>query len=517
VTKLIFILTIILLVIPLPFLPLGRDQDIAAYNGMAFARGIWPYLGYYDFNLISQAFINSILYRIFGNSILSIRLFEFTLLCLTLFIIYDLFKNKLKSPSWFLLFFYYVISYMSLGYYNTGQRDCFVLFFLIFALYFLAKKYNNPQNFFNSLAIGIILSVAFFFRWTYIVFLIWFIFLLFLTTKKERIKNIIIFLIGFIIFPLLFLFSYFIKGGQDAIVSIYNNLIVITKVLYPYFGARPFSINVIIQHFEYIFYLIIVNLILIFIFLSEVNKNKIKKIPKLYFIIFLFAVGVQISYAIVTYLQGSFLIYHLLPLQFFSVVTTLTLLDWVIKIKKLNDRYILLIYVLFIVIFLQSKIFIVHGFNIINNYKFVIFKLLKSQVYSPDCYRPPYFCPDVHRELVDVIEKNSSREDYIQLWSKDPGPYFLTNRISPTKFPFSFILWVPDYKYKNKFNYEFLSDLKRYPPKLFIIEDFNRIKKEEFGDLDPYFDHYAELKEFLSTNYIFKEKVKFYDIYTHVE
>lgn len=528
----IFFTVIFFLVLPLPFLPLGRDQDIAAFNGMAFAKGVWPYLGYYDFNLISQAFVDSIIYRIFGTSVLAIRMFELVFLCLTTFLVYDLFKNKLHNRLWFLVVFYFVFSYMSLGYYHTGERDCFILFSLIIGMYLFHKIHLNSEKLFLSFLLGIIMSTVIFLRWTYFILIFAFMPLYYFSVKDKKWKHLLSFLAGFMVLPLIFILSYYLKGGTEAISQIYINLFVFSRKVYRYWGSKLFSIEIVRIHFSYFYYIYLCSLIffLILVFDSHKHIKKTYSFFKKYLknnyissdsiVIFIFALIVTMSYAVVFYLQGSFQMYHLVPLSFFSVVIFIFLANWIITLKlsmsRQNTHIPVLIWLMFVLALILAPNFLGQINNIVNNYKFFAYKTIINKPYSPQCYIPPYFCPEIQRELVEYINRLTDKDDYIQLWSPDTGPYFLSDKLSPTKFPFPHFLWIPDEYAKNILLPEFLSELQKNPPKLFIVENFDRQDKNWTTVLKPNIQNYLSVINFLNGGYKLSYKVKFYDIYMRV-
>lgn len=499
--RLLLFLLLFIFILPIPFLPLGRDQVGFSYYGMALSRGLWPYIDYYNINTHGLTFINYISYVIFGNSIPAMRIIEVFFLIASLYITYRIFTKILKNRFWPIALLYFLFSYISLGYYYMGERDCFVLFFLIFSLYFYIQSFIFPKKFHYGIFTGVCLSAVVFFRWTYSIFPA-FLFIYMLLLVKRR-KSLLFMILGFLIIPLIFISVYLVRFGTSFINSLYFNHVTLTNLTYEAIGGiHSFSITNAWGHLLYAIWWDFFSLILAVVLFIKRNgefrrmsADATRKEFPIAGAILSFSLLVQIAYFVIAYLQGSFQYYHLLPLQYFSSIVTFTLAGLAVKKN-------IIALVVFTIIVLFSRGFTIQIGNIYKNYAMAK-STIEGKTYCPDS---PGYCPADYRQVAGEIVKYSEKNDNIAVWGMDYDLYYFADRVSRLKFPTTFELWIKNKPEITELYKEYIKELKADPPKLYLVDTFRRDMGNE-DQLDDNIDHYSELTTFLKDKYYMAEKV----------
>ncbi len=509
---------------PILFLPLGRDQGWNAFMGMAFARGEWLYLASADFNMIGHRFWNMALYAFFGNSMMAIRIAELFVVGLALVFLARQLSRVLQTPLWSVAIMFIAFTYASLGYYHTGERDCFVLMFLLQALCLFISDGQVP-TIKNKVLCGLMVAAAVMFRQTYAIFAILFVVLFLVMSRGNRFRSMLWLFLGSSVLPVLFAVAYLLKGGLPALYGVYYNLIELPKMTYSSWGMGPFNVSVIGMHFSYAWVMlasaaVLTGVAAFRVYVPSAAGAVRGVIGKIFGArddagarAFMFALTAIVSYAIIVFIQGSFQPYHLVVLLSFAGLLVIIAASWIYDTiaeeKRNNMTYgVVMMFVLCCVLFINRDT--INKLRIIQeNYRGFHHHLLRKDVFSPDA---PDYWPQAHRELGTYIATITSHNNRIQMWAMDPDPYFYADRLASTRHFSPMFIWMSNNAVSKQFYREFLEQLLAAPPRVFVVERYDR----KLGNPDYIVDDitaYPEVVAFLKGRFRYDRRIGNYDVY----
>lgn len=106
------------------FMPLGRDQGNYAYAGWAFNAGKKLYQEVLAFKPPMTVYVHSISQKLFGHNTEAIRLFDWMIIALTAWLLFQIMlKFELPQHIAFLGSFFYLLQYYGFDYWHSAQTD----------------------------------------------------------------------------------------------------------------------------------------------------------------------------------------------------------------------------------------------------------------------------------------------------------------------------------------------------------------------------------------------------------
>jgi len=225
-------------VLLLPTLIMTLDSDMDIFQSMAWdlhAYGKLPYLGSWDHNFPGIVYIHWLAITLFGNNDLGFRVLaaiSHLIGCALVFKITERFSTPIAAALAAVLFALY---HSGPPFWLAGQRDSFASLCILIGVYFLLRGSSNEPKASLSFWLGVLSSIAILIRPTYGVFLISFLVLLWVYSKKVR--NLLICGLGSLVPILLFIAPYFISmnGLREVLLAVfYFNFDVHVK------NAQPF-------------------------------------------------------------------------------------------------------------------------------------------------------------------------------------------------------------------------------------------------------------------------------------
>lgn len=374
-----------------------------------------------------------------------------------IFIVLSLFLFYLALSFLIKNFFLFLISVIFFTAYPIDQnlgRDLFI-FLIIFLIKHWANE-NRRSGFIKKKLVPFSLGFFSFFSFFYIVdrslylFVSVLIFLLFMISfikKENRLEQFIFYFLGILIAVFLGIIIFGFYGFNEFLNHTFLILPKTSSLMfdskYPYFSLEniyPYWLPIILLTISltavtyYIFYL-----------------KKIKLNSQFFTILYLCILNIIYYKAALGRNDEG----HILYASHFIFVLIFVLIDYSLKNFK-NYFLILILFLLFQKPFFNiQKIFD-------SSFKYEPYKL-KIFLNLPN-FDDNYWLNNEQKEVRDFILKNSSKEDYIFVFTNEAAYYYLVKRRNPTRF---YTIWFAEPSVYEK---EVIKDLERNPPKYIIYK-----------------------------------------------
>ena len=473
----ILMLIIIITLITFQYILEAVDEMWNFANVFKMANG---YKIYTEINVIVTPiffYIGKILLCLLGKNYFIFRIYNI-IIYLTLFLLIFKLLKQLKMPRRRIIAFIFALCYILKRIILTGANYNILVFIpIIIVLILLIKKCNNP------LILATISIITFLIKQNVGIYLSIGICIYYLTSKnnvKEKIKNIVIFSIIFLLETIIFLVSLFINNNLYGFIN------------YAILSMREFGTSNINNEIYALSYLVIVlALDVIQIYLINNKKPNIKQEVKDNIKIFL-SIGMPIilmSYPIFNYahVAVSVLISEI-GIAYFINNTIIDELE--INAKKEKILYLCFIIILFINITVET---------------ISVVKYMNKFYYTKD-FNNPYFGVLIKKERYENIEKitkyikeNNSYGIDVKVLSADAGLY-------------------TTYLEKNNKNFDlpFLGNLGKYGENG-LIEEIKQLRNTKIliktNEEDVFWQESKKTREYIKNNYIKEGTIEDFDIY----
>jgi hypothetical protein len=435
-------------------IPLERDEGEFAYIGKSILEGIPPYKEAYGLKLPGTYFIYSIIMLIFGKSTIGIHLGLLIFNGATSILIFLIGKKVFNSYTGLLSSITYAIISISqnvLGF--AAHATHFVIFFAVMGIYLLILAIEN-KNKYSFLISGIMFGMSFLMKQPGIFYILFGIaFLLYhqfrqkIIKKKIIVLNIAIFFSGFIIpyvgtviymfsmgvFQNFWFWTYEYARKYAVLLNLPETILMLKLSLKPIFK-------------EFIFFIIIAVLNIIFLVIRKINKYN-----TIFLILLTFFSTLAVSAGF--YFRSHYYIL-LLPAFCLLVGNGLNNLRESLKTKSEN-RYLL---------FLPSLIFLFIVINIaVTNFDYY-FKTDPATI-SRNIYGDNPFPESI--KIAEFLKTNSSEHDHILIFGSEPQILFYSNRSSSTGYIYTYGL-MENQEYNISMQKQMISEIEKQTP-IYIV------------------------------------------------
>jgi len=298
-----------------PTLWFGFTMDQALCH---YAVWVWkeyhlpPYLGVWDLSFPGIFLLHRLILEVFGESILGFRLFDF-LVQLSLVVMLYYLAGRLFRSSWagFFSGIIYSLYYLSGGALETGEREGFVLWLLVFSV--LIFLWLGKRFWAKAVLVGVILGFAFLLKPSYalswLVFGFWLLSEKWRESRKSALLLVLVFL-GFCLLDYLLVILYYLwQGGLKEFfrATILFNLEVYTRL--GHLSAGPFQSRLFSSLYFLLFPHPIFFLLGIFGIFSAGAGSLNSRTRELFWVLLALALVGLVSY----FFQGKYFPYHLIP------------------------------------------------------------------------------------------------------------------------------------------------------------------------------------------------------------
>ena len=503
-----FIIVLVILAQTIIF-PFGRDQGVFAVFGSSILEGQVPYSDIFDIKPPLIFYIYALAFKMFGTSVISLRIFDFIYSLLTCLMLYFFVKKILKDSFAALIAPpIYSFLYFSLGFWHTAQPESYMGLWIIMGLYLYFESKSFWHYFLSGLSVGIIFLLKYpmgiLLLIGFIVFTLW---------NKEKlhkkIKTISSISIGFIFVLIAVILIIYLNG---ALWDYYSQLLfTLDHVKLSSHGIKPLIIGndvfvSMISPAPSLFFLVLLSTFWFYFrrFNSDLNKKYVLIVVFLLLsIISIIIEGKYFSY----HISRSFVLISIILSLGFSCITSIFLNG---QSKSKQSRKILIVSLLIIFMIIMGP----PGFysNMFQSFQF--FNDKEAYLLSYGGYNDGGdFSLKADYEVSDWLKLNSNNEKCIYIWGFEPLIYFLSDRKCCSKYIYNVpqtAIFAPDI-YKK----ELIEELRASKPKYFIV-----VKNDIFPwvtgrseDSKTILKNNTELLLFLNDNYYYNKKIEDFEIY----
>jgi 4-amino-4-deoxy-L-arabinose transferase-like glycosyltransferase len=182
-TRAILLITIAfaaILLFPTIYWPFDYDQGTFAYGGAAILRGERPYIDFWDIKPPNVFYTYAVAFKIFGNSVRAIRIFDYLNAIGTIALIFALASRLWKKMQWrniaaVVASLAFVLQYYIFGHWDTAQAETHSLPFLIAAMLLViptGDRLTTRSTWLRPLLAGILIGISFYFKFPNGLFLV---------------------------------------------------------------------------------------------------------------------------------------------------------------------------------------------------------------------------------------------------------------------------------------------------------------------------------------------------------
>jgi hypothetical protein len=501
-----------LLAIPSLIYPYGRDQGMFAYAGHLVLKGAVPFRDFWDTKPPAIYYVYALSECLFGYSMHAIRwldLFWQIAIAAVLFRITRRFSKSDSAAAIAALL--YLGAYASRGWWNTAQPDDFLNLPVAVAVLLLLRSLDRDRIFCLSFVEGILLGLAFYFRYPMGLMLpVCMVILLMGKGRNARtLWGLASMVGGFIIIVGGYALYLYLSGAWGEF--LYTEFIWTRE--YGHVGANPSTVagllhlgDIFNSHFSFVSLAI---LALISYAWAATTRSPGLQIN----LIALWALTALVN----LYVQNKFYIYHFAPLVAPLAVGASfgVAFSFERKTSPLLRRVAVLMLVLVIVIPLLSvnKRYNLYCMRMYGDSARAIAARLSGGKGLGDYYMNARFTSDdfsLPADLVvaEYIKRNTGPDEPVFIWGCETLVYYLAGRSHVSRYIHNFPLrcgWTPA-----RFGDELLGDLIRGRPKLILILRNDPAPWAIGTDDDSLrsLKKYPEIERFIDDNYSFERGIE---------
>ncbi|MEQ6123914.1 hypothetical protein AAON49_06930 [Pseudotenacibaculum sp. MALMAid0570] len=479
--KKLFVLLILVLFVPILFIPFYTDANVFAYMGRLLVNGYVPYVDGWDHKGVSLYLINAFGYAIGFKSMIGIKIVELLLILYTFIRIFDFLK---KEYSWLIAFIAASFGLFTLKYFFDGgnlTEEYGALFSLLSISLILKEKAKTL----DYALVGAFFIINFTLRANLIAFWValFCAYLAQLILKKESFKVILMQFVKM---------SY----GAIAIISLLLVYLLSTNSLdefidaaftfnFSYSGASKTSVFSTIFSVVKKYHLSVIFIIGFIISLLRFIKDKRRKLE----LILIFWIPIELFFGNISDRLYAHYYMMWIPLVIFSTAVIIA------EIRERLQITNTLVVILMGVIFAGS--FYVPSYMTLKNWKWILLEADETKIVG------------------DYVSENY-KDDTLLVWGNSTDIYNQTDKFSPTTF-FYHSTFKYDTEYIRKKIEEFHQQVSKNKPSLIIDgKRSGMLQLDGSNSLEIDEGQKRNLKEFLKivkTNYVLKEQKFGLDFY----
>ncbi len=495
---------------PSLYYPFGTDQGIFAYMARIINQGGTLYKDAWDIKPPGIYLLYALGMRIFGDSMVAIRVFDFVFTILNALLIFYFVKKLFNPHSAFISAFFYSFYYYVNDFWTLAQVENFLNFFILISfllLYFGLHKSKQPYILLAGMFSGLTIwfkQISLFFPLLSLYLIVYYN----LKIKKSQniTRHLILFAIGGLSISFAFLIYLIITGS-------FSEFLYTVFVWDRHYGALVYKggllkfLNAISVPLVYFFNYHLPFVVLAFIGLIVAI---IKRKESGHYFILIYSLA-SLLYLIT---QGKLFYYHWVVCYVPMSILIGNLFYLLIKnYRKLYPIAVIIVALILIYIYTIQKY--TFSFKFLSLYKKGIFteREYNGKFGAYGKMEPGHFSIQATYELSDYIKSHTNENDKILIFSFSSLPYYLSEREAPTRFFFNvpvIVRWA-----RKDWREGFINDLKETPPEYFIFIEGDAIPWASGIDKDSFLimEDWSELSKFFSDNYTYETKIEFFTLY----
>jgi hypothetical protein len=445
---------------------LGFDHGLYQYMAWAWLKGQWPYRDAFDISFPGIILIHLVAMLLMGGSALALRAFDFAVQIITAGLQYKLASKIAEPRAGVIAALLYSLTYTMGGYYNTAQRDTFLVPLLFLAVLGL-WKYTEELKLRWLVAVSTGLGVASIIRPTYVM-LPAIISLSLLALPKDqaltkRFKAACLLGTLSLLPLLLFVATYVLLGEFETLYGHFSFLL----YAYPYIN-RQSTLSVITRIITYPPFV----LALVSAFSPDARKN----LPRFAIVALFFCVCILIR-IIESKTHG----YYFFPIFAFSAVLAGVGLDFMMNAFTRRMRLTQRMTNLAVLTSFIGITMFFYGKELVGNYLYFPSRFSQHFVEFP-AYGKLVANSDL-ANAARYLREHTEPTDLIQTWGAEPMVYYAAGRLAANRFLSTLPLWCTEdggiqlfdkcrqnriYAVQDGFRQQLLNDVKTKQPKFII-------------------------------------------------
>jgi len=473
-------------VIPYLSYGFGRDHGFFSLAGTMVLKGEVPYRDIFEYNFPGTIYIHAFIINFLGRSALVFRAADLVYQSVFIGIFYYYIKFFLDRKTALLSCLLYITLYFTLPYWDTCQRDGFVLPFLFLSSLLFFRGLEKPSL---LLFAGFCDASAVFIKPVYgTLFLGQCLYLLIETLSSRHDAGIS-------------WKTFRMKGGTYATgfilpLAAYAVYLQLNNALIPFTDAFSFGTGCYAGAYRFHWYIVFEKFFLgsikSFLAVCGIAVLLVRREKKHLFLLCTLA-----CISVPLFVQNKFFLYHEIPIR--SVASILVALGMLIFVNEIDARRLLLFAVFFIACFNDTMMasggyyaYFSRNMRIVGDEKLT----------SPNEYTSLLQLD----EVVSFIKNNSSPDDTIYATGFDPLLYYMSGRKPASKYFTAFFFIKPCFSnidLQQKLHKKFIHDLKKNMPKILLVSfdsSYNTLV-DNYAIIPKKDERFAAWRTFLHDNY----------------
>jgi len=473
-------------VIPYLSYGFGRDHGFFSLAGNMVLKGEVPYRDIFEYNFPGTIYIHALIINFLGRSALVFRVTDLVYQSVFIGIFYYYIKFFLDRKTALLACLLYITLYFTLPYWDTCQRDGFVLPFLFLSSLFFFRGLDKPSL---LLLAGFCDASAVFIKPVYGTLFLGQCLYLLIETLSSRHDDGISWK------------AFYTKGGMYAAgftlpLLAYAAYLQFNNALMPFVDAFSFGTGCYAGAYRFHLYVVFEKFFLgsikSFLAVCGVAVLLMRREKK-----HLFLLCTLVCISVPLFVQNKFFLYHEIPVR--SVASILVALGTFVFVNEIDARKLLLFAVLFTACFNDT---------VMASGGYYAYFSRNTRIFSGEKFTSQNEYTNLLQldEAVSFIKNNSSPDDTIYATGFDPILYYMSGREPASKYFTAFFFIEPcrsNIDLQQKLYKRFINDLKKKMPKILLVSfdsSYNTLV-DNYAIIPQNDDRFAGWRVFLHDNY----------------
>ena len=490
-----------LLLLPTLWFGFGADHGMTAYGAWIWREfGELPYVHYFEGDFPGIFLLNYFIQETLGESVSAFRIFDLLWQSATVLLIFLVSSAVFGKPmAGFLAGMLYAVYYYGLGYWNTGERDTFLLLPCLVSFWLYFRRWPEEAGLQYSVLTGLLFGFAFLVKPVAALPGLLFAGVVFKSSRSKYLATALFALFAGLPF-LAFLAWYWRLGHLEEMIQV---LFVFSSRVYTntlLLAPKDFLSGIIMTKSFALAPLMGLGIALYLIFgksqepTARANGN---------WLLVLFA-GFFMGYLV----QGKYFLYQQAPVSgMMSIFAGAGWTHFLEKFKAFRSA--------------KARLGLVMGLIILSLVIMLSEHERRKFLFASLTMRPskgqllnPFFQPLV--QAADYVRAHTSPDDKLQVWGGDGLVNYLSRRRCPTRFAQNFPLTLAAVspsgaEIKEELGREFLDSIQKDPPVYFLVETISHHGFGIASDKELLVQAYPELWRLVKEKYLPEYRLPFLD------
>jgi len=489
-----------LILLPTLWFGFGADHGICAYGAWLWHRfGQLPYISYFEWNFPGIFLIYYFIQVALGESVTSFRIFDLAWQSATAGLLFLITARAFRKPwAGLLACTLYALYYLGLGYWNTGERDTFLLLpcLLSFGVYF--RLWPKSAGLHYAMLTGLLFGFAFLVKPIAALPGLLFAGVVLKSSRSKYLATALFALFAGLPF-FAFLAYYWRLGHLEEVITV---LFVFTSRVYTntlLLAPKDFLSGIIMTKSFALAPMMGLGIVLYLLFgksqepTARANGN---------WLLVLFA-GFFMGYLV----QGKYFLYQQAPVA--GMMSVFAGAGWALAAEKISARRLPLH------LAAGGLVVVVSALALVANPERRNFFSAALRM-SPSRGQELFVFFRSCQLAADYARKHTTPDQKVQVWGGDGLINYLSGRECPTRFPQNFPLTLAAMspagsQIQKELGQEFLASLQKDPPLYFLVETISHHGFGIASDKEVLVNSYPGIWRFVEEKYFPEYRLPFLD------